>query len=116
MILHATENDSAQFINIASRLITSVAASNDWPWIYAVHVDNWFGSRWLGFQGKILGAAGVRSRLATGLALGAAAHGFGTARAASEGDDEGAAAAVAMGAVGMLTALVAPLLVRILLS
>ena len=63
----------------------------------------------------LLRAAGVRSRLATGLALGAAAHGFGTARAVSEGDDEGAAAAVAMGAVGLLTALLAPLLVSILL-
>jgi predicted murein hydrolase (TIGR00659 family) len=64
----------------------------------------------------LLRAAGVRSRLATGLALGAAAHGFGTARAASEGDDEGAAAAVAMGTVGLLTALVAPMVVSILLS
>ena len=63
----------------------------------------------------LLRAAGVRSRLATGLALGAAAHGFGTARAASEGDDEGAAAAVAMGAVGLLTALLAPVVVRIML-
>ena len=59
----------------------------------------------------LLRAVGVGSRLATGLALGAAAHGFGTARAASEGEDEGASAAVAMGAVGLLTALLAPLVV-----
>lgn len=59
----------------------------------------------------LLRAAGVRSRLATGLALGAAAHGFGTARAAAEGDEEGASAAVAMGAVGLLTAMLAPLFV-----
>ena len=64
----------------------------------------------------LLRAAGVRSPLATGLALGAAAHGFGTARAAGEGDEEGASAAVAMGAVGLFTALVAPLVVRILSS
>ena len=57
----------------------------------------------------LLRAVGVRSRLATGLALGAAAHGFGTARAAGEGDEEGASAAVAMGTVGLLTALLAPL-------
>ena len=59
----------------------------------------------------LLRVAGVRSRLATGLALGAAAHGFGTARAAAQGDEEGASAAVAMGAVGLLTALLAPLIV-----
>ena len=63
-----------------------------------------------GFVGVgVLRAAGVRSRLATGLALGAAAHGLGTARAAGEGDVEGAASGMAMGVVGVLTALIAPL-------
>ena len=63
-----------------------------------------------GFIGVgVLHAVGVRSRLATGLALGAAAHGLGTARAAGEGDVEGAASGMAMGVVGVLTALIAPL-------
>ena len=63
-----------------------------------------------GFIGVgVLRALGVRSRLATGLALGAAAHGLGTARAAGEGDVEGAASGMAMGVVGVLTALIAPL-------
>jgi predicted murein hydrolase (TIGR00659 family) len=62
-----------------------------------------------GFIGvALLRAAGVRSRLATGLALGAAAHGLGTARAADEGDVEGASAGMAMGASGVLTALLVP--------
>jgi predicted murein hydrolase (TIGR00659 family) len=62
-----------------------------------------------GFVGvPLLRATGVRSRLATGLALGAAAHGLGTARAADEGDVEGASAGMAMGATGVLTALLAP--------
>jgi predicted murein hydrolase (TIGR00659 family) len=62
-----------------------------------------------GFIGvPLLRALGVRSRLATGLALGAAAHGLGTARAAAEGDVEGASAGMAMGVVGVLTALLAP--------
>lgn len=60
---------------------------------------------------SLLRAAGVRSPLATGLALGAAAHGLGTARAADEGRTEGAAAGMAMGAVGVLTALLAPALI-----
>lgn len=62
-----------------------------------------------GFIGAhLLRLVRVRSRLATGLALGAAAHGLGTARAASDGAVEGAAAGMAMGAVGVLTALFAP--------
>jgi len=69
-----------------------------------------------GFLGVgLLRAIGVRSRLATGLALGAAAHGLGTARAASEGDVEGASAGMAMGVVGVLTALLAPGLLSLIL-
>jgi len=59
----------------------------------------------------LLRRAGVRSPLATGLALGAAAHGLGTARAAGEGQREGAAAGMAMGAVGVATALIAPVII-----
>ena len=68
-----------------------------------------------GFVGvPLLRALGVRSRLATGLALGAAAHGLGTARAASEGDVEGASAGMAMGVVGVLTALLAPIVLSVI--
>lgn len=68
-----------------------------------------------GFIGVgLLRAAGVRSRLATGLALGAAAHGLGTARAADEGTVEGASAGMAMGIVGVLTALLAPAVLSLL--
>jgi predicted murein hydrolase (TIGR00659 family) len=70
-----------------------------------------------GFIGvALLRAVGVRSRLATGLALGAAAHGLGTARAAGEGEVEGASAGMAMGIVGVLTALLAPLVVGLLVK
>jgi predicted murein hydrolase (TIGR00659 family) len=69
-----------------------------------------------GFIGvALLRAIGVRSRLATGLALGAAAHGLGTARASGEGDVEGASAGMAMGVVGVLTALLAPWLLSLFL-
>ncbi|MEP6992687.1 MAG: LrgB family protein [bacterium] len=61
----------------------------------------------------LLRLVGVRSALATGLALGAAAHGFGTARAADEGEVEGASAGMAMGVVGVLTALLAPVVVAV---
>jgi predicted murein hydrolase (TIGR00659 family) len=68
-----------------------------------------------GFAGVgLLRATGIRSRLATGLALGAAAHGLGTARAADEGAMEGGAAGLAMGVMGILTALLAPIAVALL--
>jgi predicted murein hydrolase (TIGR00659 family) len=70
-----------------------------------------------GFIGVgILRTLGVRSSLATGLALGAAAHGLGTARAADEGPTESAAAGMAMGAVGVLTAVLAPMIVALMRS
>lgn len=62
---------------------------------------------------RMLRMLGVRSRTATGLALGAAAHGVGTARALEEGEREGAAAGLAIGIMGLLTAVLAPLLVWI---
>lgn len=61
-----------------------------------------------------LRAIGVRSRVAIGIAHGAAAHGLGTARAADAGDVEGAASGMAMGAVGVLTAVLAPIVIALL--
>lgn len=56
----------------------------------------------------------VRSSLARGAALGVAAHGVGTARAYQVGPTEGAVAALAMVAVGVLNVLAAPLLAEVL--
>lgn len=62
---------------------------------------------------ELLRALGVRSRVATGLALGTAAHGLGTARAVEEGGVEGAASSVGMGLNGILTAALVPLVIAI---
>jgi predicted murein hydrolase (TIGR00659 family) len=72
-----------------------------------------------GVVGAVVGpplfrAMGVRSRTAWGLGLGAAAHGVGTARAAQEGEVEGASAGLAIGLMGIATALLAPLAVALL--
>jgi predicted murein hydrolase (TIGR00659 family) len=64
----------------------------------------------------ILRAAGVRSRTAVGFALGAAAHGIGTVRAAEEGAPETASAGLAIGLMGIATALWAPLILWVLAS
>lgn len=62
----------------------------------------------------VLRAAGVRSRTAFGLAMGAAAHGIGTARAAEEGTAEAAGGGLAIGLMGVATAILAPLVVALL--
>lgn len=72
-----------------------------------------------GILGAVLGPAvlrrlRVRSRTAVGLALGAAAHGMGTARAAELGEVEAAASGLAIGLMGVATAVLAPLLLALL--
>jgi predicted murein hydrolase (TIGR00659 family) len=72
-----------------------------------------------GVLGAVLGpavlrAAGVRSPTAFGLAMGAAAHGIGTARAAEEGTAEAAGGGLAIGLMGVATAILAPLVVALL--
>jgi len=69
-----------------------------------------------GVLGAVLGPPflrliGIRSPTAFGLAMGAAAHGIGTARAMEEGELAGAASGLAIGLNGALTALLAPWLV-----
>jgi len=65
---------------------------------------------------ELLRALGVRSRVATGLALGTAAHGLGTARAVEEGEVEGAASSVGMGLNGVVTAALVPLVIALLVA
>jgi putative effector of murein hydrolase len=64
----------------------------------------------------LLRALGIRSRTAFGLALGAAAHGVGTARAAEEGDAEAASAGLAIGLMGVFTAVLGPVAVAVLIA
>lgn len=64
---------------------------------------------------SIMRLAGIRSRTAWGLAMGSAAHGIGTARAAEEGEVEGATSGLAIGLMGLATAILAPPIVVVLL-
>ena len=61
---------------------------------------------------SILGILGIRDRITWGLALGAASHGIGTARAFEDGEEEGAASSVAMAVNGVLTAILTPILLH----
>jgi hypothetical protein len=60
--LEANATDDAPFLDLASRLIAGAAVASCLSDVVAVHIDHWFGERWLGFCGKLLGSAGVRSR------------------------------------------------------
>ncbi len=73
----------------------------------------------VGVLGALIGPSllrflGVRDRYAFGLAMGAAAHVVGTARAREEGPVEEAASAAAMALHGLLTVVLATLLGRLL--
>jgi putative effector of murein hydrolase len=61
----------------------------------------------------LLRLAGVRDPTSFGLAMGAAGHGIGTARAAEEGTAEAAGAGLAIGLMGVATAILAPLIVAL---
>lgn len=60
--LHATADDDPSFIDKASRLATAASLTAGLSHVYAIHIDNWFGPRWLGFRGKTRGVAGIRNR------------------------------------------------------
>lgn len=62
----------------------------------------------------ILRKSGVRNDLATGLALGSAAHGIGTARAIELGAVEGALGGLAMALMGVMCAILLPLIEKVL--
>ncbi len=73
-----------------------------------------------GILGAVAGPAflrliGVRSPTAFGLAMGAASHGIGTARAVEEGELQGAAAGLAICLNGLATALITPFLMWLIM-
>lgn len=73
-----------------------------------------------GITGALIGPEfckliGIRSREATGLAIGSSSHGAGTSRAIVEGEVEGAMSSLAMALMGLFTAIVTPFLMRFLL-
>lgn len=69
----------------------------------------------VGIFGSIVGpvvlkALGIESRIAKGLALGASSHGVGTAAAIQIGAVEGALSGLAIGLMGIMTAVLVPLI------
>ncbi len=72
-----------------------------------------------GIIGAVIGPTlcklcGIRDRLAVGIAIGTASHAIGTAKALELGEVEGAMSGLAIGIAGVVTVLLAPLLIRLL--
>lgn len=52
-------DDAPEFVDLVERALRRILGRYAPPILILIKIDNWFGSRWLGFAGKILGAAGV---------------------------------------------------------
>ncbi len=63
--LSSLAHDDPEFVRIVSAFISHHASELNTERVAVIHIDNWFGGRWLGFCGKLLGMAGVRSRYLT---------------------------------------------------
>jgi hypothetical protein len=57
-----TEFDDSRFVALVSKFVSHYADVCRFPFVKAIHIDNWFGERWLGFAGKFEGIAGMRNR------------------------------------------------------
>lgn len=55
-----TSTDDAKFISRVDATVRGILELYQPSKVRLIAVDNWFGARWLGFSGKILGAAGLR--------------------------------------------------------
>ena len=64
----------------------------------------------------ILRLLGIKSSVARGLAMGASSHGVGTAKAMEMGMIEGALSGLAIGLMGVMTALLIPILHQLFAS
>jgi hypothetical protein len=62
VVLPHNELDDPAFISLIGSFVIAYAESTSATRIYLIHVDNWFGERWLGFAGKFRGIAGIRQR------------------------------------------------------
>lgn len=56
------QNDDIDFVNQIHSTIVGAAARYQAPEVYVIKIDNWFGSNWLGFTCKLIGAVGYHKQ------------------------------------------------------
>ena len=58
-VLEPNESDDDGFLTLVRSAVRHVVEQHLPTNLYLVRIDNWFGERWLGFGGKLVGAVGV---------------------------------------------------------
>lgn len=61
ILLDATSNEDARFVCLVSAFASHYANLYRPPRLVFIQIDHWFGRKWLGFKGKLLGALGVHA-------------------------------------------------------
>jgi predicted murein hydrolase (TIGR00659 family) len=89
--------------------ITDILGGNDKIIVLAVAVTGIFGGV---IGAEVMKIARIRSRIAVGIGIGTASHAGGTARAIQMGEIEGSMSGAAIVLTGLVTALMAPYLVK----
>jgi len=65
MQISPMDDDAADFITAVEQVVAGCLREYSPASLVLIKIDNWFGPRWLGFSGKIMGAVGVRWRQLT---------------------------------------------------
>jgi hypothetical protein len=52
-------DDAPEFVNLVEYAVNGILRRYSPATLILIKIDNWFGSRWLGFAGKIMGLAGL---------------------------------------------------------
>lgn len=60
--LICAETDDPSFVALTGHFLSYYANLHQASFVKVIHIDNWFGRRWLGFAGKFKGIAGIRNR------------------------------------------------------
>ncbi len=63
--LKTTDGEAEDFVSIVEKIVNGAVLASNPDHIFVVQINNWFGDRWTGFSGKILGALGIRRRETT---------------------------------------------------
>jgi len=59
IIIPVGAGDASSYVRAVEQIINATIQKNKSEELMVVKIDNWFGSRWLDFSGKIMGLAGV---------------------------------------------------------
>ncbi len=89
--------------------ITGILGGNDKIIVMAVAVTGIFGGA---IGAEVMKLAGIKSRIAVGIGIGTASHAGGTSRAVRIGETEGSMSGAAIVLTGLVTALLAPYIVK----